>query len=54
MQVNTKFLFGCSSRQGRDSDPEDDEGFVRGHAYTVLAAKELQHMGKDVRLLKIR
>jgi hypothetical protein len=41
LQVNDKFLFGCGSRQGRDNDPADDEGFVRGHAYTVLAAKEI-------------
>jgi hypothetical protein len=41
LQVNDKFLFGCGSRQGRDYDPADDEGFVRGHAYTVLEAKEI-------------
>lgn len=39
--VNKKFLFGCSSRRGMDSLPADDEGFVRGHAYTVLEAREL-------------
>jgi hypothetical protein len=42
LQVNDKFLFGCGSRQGRDYDPADDEGFVRGHAYTVLEAKEIE------------
>jgi len=41
MQVNDKFLFGCGTRKGRDSDSADDEGFVRGHAYTVLAAHEI-------------
>lgn len=41
LQVNDKFLFGCGSRTGRDYDPADDEGFVRGHAYTVLEAKEI-------------
>ena len=41
LQVNDKFLFGCGSRNGRDSDPADDEGFVRGHAYTVLEAREI-------------
>ncbi|KIW06159.1 uncharacterized protein PV09_03321 [Verruconis gallopava] len=41
LQVNDKFLFGCGSRQGRDYDPADDEGFVRGHAYTVLEAREI-------------
>jgi hypothetical protein len=40
-QVNDKFLFGCGSRNGRDDDPADDEGFVRGHAYTVLEAREI-------------
>lgn len=54
MQVNSKFLFGCSSRRGRDSDPNDDEGFVRGHAYTVLEAREIKYKDKDLRLLKIR
>lgn len=41
MQVNDKFLFGCGSRRGRDNDPADEEGFVRGHAYTVLEAREI-------------
>ncbi|KAF2673466.1 cysteine proteinase [Microthyrium microscopicum] len=41
MQVNDKFLFGCGTRKGRDSDSADDEGFVRGHAYTVLEAREI-------------
>jgi len=41
MQVNDKFLFGCGSRRGRDNDPADEEGFVRGHAYTVLSAREI-------------
>lgn len=40
-QVNDKFLFGCGTRKGRDSDSADDEGFVRGHAYTVLDAREI-------------
>ena len=40
--VNDKFLFGCGSREGRDSDPSDEEGFVRGHAYTVLEAREIE------------
>lgn len=41
LEVNDKFLFGCGSRQGRDNDPADEEGFVRGHAYTVLSAREI-------------
>jgi hypothetical protein len=41
MQVNENFLFGCGTRKGRDSESADDEGFVRGHAYTVLAAHEI-------------
>ncbi|KAF2761112.1 cysteine proteinase, partial [Pseudovirgaria hyperparasitica] len=49
-QVNKDFLFGCGSRYGRDSDPRDDEGFVRGHAYSVLEAREVN----ELRLLKIR
>src|SRR6201994_4960606 len=40
-QVNDKFLFGCGTRKGRDNDSADDEGFVRGHAYTVLDAREI-------------
>src|ERR1700760_25234 len=40
-QVNDKFLFGCGTRKGRDNGSADDEGFVRGHAYTVLAAREI-------------
>jgi hypothetical protein len=40
--VNDKFLFGCGSRTGRDNDPADEEGFVRGHAYTVLEAREIE------------
>lgn len=59
MQVNetSGFLFGCGSRQGRDADPLDEEGFVRGHAYTVLNAKEIKDpkdKEKTLRLLKIR
>ena len=42
LQVNDKFLFGAGSRTGRDYDPADDEGFVRGHAYTVLEAREIE------------
>jgi len=41
MQVNEHFLFGCGTRKGRDSESADDEGFVRGHAYTVLGAHEI-------------
>jgi hypothetical protein len=41
LQVNKTLLFGCGSRTGRDYDPADDEGFVRGHAYTVLEAREI-------------
>lgn len=41
MQVNESFLFGCATRKGRDSESADDEGFIRGHAYTVLAAHEV-------------
>ncbi|RDI78654.1 Methylenetetrahydrofolate reductase 2 [Venturia inaequalis] len=41
LEVNVNFLFGCGSRQGRDNDPADEEGFVRGHAYTVLSAREI-------------
>jgi Calpain family cysteine protease len=41
MQVNDKFLFGCYTRAGRDSESADEDGFVRAHAYTVLAAKEI-------------
>jgi Calpain family cysteine protease len=41
MQVNDKFLFGAYTRGGRDADSADDEGFVRGHAYTVLGAHEI-------------
>lgn len=48
--VNKDFLFGCGSRFGTDSEPSDAEGFVRGHAYTVLEAREV---GEE-RLLKIR
>jgi hypothetical protein len=47
LRVNKDFLFGCSSRRGRDSDPHDDEGFVRGHAYTVLEAREIKYKTKD-------
>lgn len=59
MQVNKEsgFLFGCGSRYGSDSDPRDDEGFVRGHAYTVLNAREVKDPKdetKTLRLLKIR
>ncbi|KAF1989635.1 cysteine proteinase, partial [Aulographum hederae CBS 113979] len=50
MCVNKDFLFGCGSRRGRDSDPQDDEGFVRGHAYTILEAREIG----DLKLLKVR
>lgn len=52
--VNKEFLFGASSRYGRDSDPRDEEGFIRGHAYTVLEAREVEHKGETVRLLKVR
>lgn len=59
LQVNETngFLFGCGSRTGRDSDPTDDEGFVRGHAYTVLDGREIKDpkdKEKTIRLLKIR
>ncbi|KAI9655670.1 MAG: hypothetical protein M1831_004822 [Alyxoria varia] len=69
LQVNEKFLFGCGSRRGNDSNgAPDKEGFVRSHAYTVLEAKEIKRQSeveKDgkrtgetkeevVRLLKIR
>jgi hypothetical protein len=39
-QVNDKFLFGCCTRRGT-SNPADEEGFVRCHAYTVLEAREI-------------
>jgi hypothetical protein len=52
MQVNDKFLFGCGTRNGRDSDSADDEGFVRGHAYTVLAAREIDAPKFDERRKK--
>ena len=55
LECNNSFLFGCSSRRaGSDADPKDAEGFVRGHAYTVLAAREVTSKGKPVRLIKIR
>ncbi|KAF2098264.1 cysteine proteinase, partial [Rhizodiscina lignyota] len=59
MQVNkdSGFLFGCGSRVGRDNDPHDEEGFVRGHAYTVLSAREVKDPideSKTLRLLKVR
>jgi hypothetical protein len=41
MKVNDKFLFGCYTRAGRDSTSADEDGFVRAHAYTVLAAHEI-------------
>lgn len=49
-QVNKEFLFGCSSRRGLDTLPADAEGFVRGHAYTVLEAREWL----DWKLLKLK
>lgn len=59
MQVNKEsgFLFGCGSRIGRDNDPHDEEGFVRGHAYTVLNTREVkdpEDQSKTLRLLRIR
>lgn len=59
LQVNEEsgFLFGCGSRFGEDYRPSDDEGFVRGHAYSVLAAREIKDPKDDkktLRLLKIR
>lgn len=59
MQVNKEsgFLFGCGSRYGSDADPRDEEGFVRGHAYTVMNAREVKDPKdetKTLRLLKIR
>lgn len=53
-QVNKDFLFGCGSRYGQHLDTNDEEGFVRGHAYTVLEAREVKHKGEDLRMLKIK
>jgi len=52
--VNKHFLFGCGSREGRVNDPSDKEGFVRGHAYTVLEAREVPYKDEPLRLLKVR
>lgn len=59
LQANQEsgFLFGCGSRNGRDSDPLDEEGFVRGHAYTVLNAREVKDPKdetKTIRLLRVK
>lgn len=47
-QVNERFLFGCSSRAQGMGSPIDEEGFVRGHAYTVLEAREITAKPKVV------
>ena len=58
-EVNKQFLFGCGSRQPlSEEDDTEIEGVVRSHAYTVLAARTVEHLvnGKTekVRLLKLR
>lgn len=53
LRVNKDFLFGCSSKRGSDQEGPDAEGFVRGHAHTVLEAREIKEGATTHRLLKV-
>lgn len=54
LRVNKDFLFGCSSKRGSDQEGPDADGFVRGHAYTVLSAREIVEGETTHRLLRVK
>ena len=44
-------MMAASHGQGEN---RNDEGVISGHAYSLISIHEIEHRGKEVKLLKLR
>ena len=48
-------MMGCSVEYEYDEDKAEEQGIVKGHAYTLISAIEIKNkQGKTVQLVKLR